>query len=160
MPRSSGDVPGAGEAQEIERDVAEARHGLRPGALAHLGAVFVVRDVAHVVQLVLNAPVLAVEVEELGAIGASGRKAGDAEVDLLAVFPRSVTLLDLDLGLDPKDLPRVGKLDVLAPADPAVSPDLARLEPPVSARGRDVRRGKKTPSPCSQCRRADRVGCP
>ncbi len=63
VPQRGGDARAARQAQERDREVAETRHDLRPGAGADLGAVFVEGDVAHPVEAVLDAPVAAVERE-------------------------------------------------------------------------------------------------
>jgi hypothetical protein len=68
-PRDAG-MPG--EAQDAEGEVAEAGHDVGPGAGAGLGEVFAESNVADPVQLVLDLPVAADPVGELGWLSVPG----------------------------------------------------------------------------------------
>lgn len=160
MPRCGGDVARAGESQEVQGDVANGRHDLGCGAFSDLGAVLVEGDIPYPVELVLNAPVFPMEIEQPGSIGATTWKAGDAEVDLMAPMCGSVALLDLDVRFYPEYLTNVGECDVVTGAGAVVGPDPASLDATVAPADVDKRRGKKTPNPCSRWRCEGRVGCP
>ena len=70
--------------EQADGEVAAGGEGLGDGAAAHLGAVFVEGDVAHVMELVLDPPVPAGQGQERLGVGLLGGQAGDvvANVDL------------------------------------------------------------------------------
>jgi site-specific recombinase XerD len=72
-----GDVGGPGQAQDGDREVAQAGHDSGAVAGADLGAVLVVGHVADPVQAVLDGPVAAQDVGEFGGVGLDRGQGGD-----------------------------------------------------------------------------------
>src|SRR4051812_23886434 len=77
MSVGGGDVGDTGGAECADGGVAQGGHDLGSGAGADLGAVLVVGDVPHVVDLVLDVPVAADPGGELGGFGLVQVQAGD-----------------------------------------------------------------------------------
>ena len=65
VPCRGGDALGARQAQQADGHVAHRRHRVRARPLAYLGAILVVGHIPHVVQAVLDLPVVAVVGEQL-----------------------------------------------------------------------------------------------
>ena len=98
-----GDSGGAGQAVQADRDVPECGHDLGGCAGAGLRAVLVVGHVAHVVDLILDGPMPADDLRELGG-------AGLVEVEV------SDCVDGLDLGLRAADAASALQADRLAGA--------------------------------------------
>jgi hypothetical protein len=80
-----GDVVEPGRVEQADRDVAQGGHDLGRVAGADLGAVLVVGHVAHVVQPVLDIPVLPHPGGESQRVGGAGLGGGDEVDDLDAL---------------------------------------------------------------------------
>jgi hypothetical protein len=90
-----------GQTQEGHHEVTQASHHLRAVTFAHLAAVFVKGDVAHVVQAVLDDPMASGEREKLSGGGlvsaAAGQAANDFALDLDGLAGAAVLADALDL---------------------------------------------------------------
>lgn len=150
------DAGRAGEAQEAEGEIAQTRHELRRVSRPDLRAVLIERHVADPVHLVLDAPVVARETKQPLAVRGLPGKARHSEANVGSLI-RAVEVADG--GFDPEDLAGMGKVYVLTRSDPSRGPDLACLDTPVTPAFFYVRRGKKTPNPCSQSTGAAWAGC-
>ncbi len=96
-----GDLGGAGAADETNGGVAQGRHHPGRRAAAHERLVFGEGNIAHPVRAVLDAPVVADQVQEAVSGGPLGCQAGDAVDHLLA----HLTGLDRgDLAVEAEDL--------------------------------------------------------
>jgi hypothetical protein len=105
-----GDVGEVVETQDTDGEVAQAGERLRCGTAPDATAILIVGHVAYVVQAVFNAPVAAVEREELLRIGVLGREVGD-EIDALGA---GSALGDAqDFAFDAGDLLDVGEIEVV-----------------------------------------------
>ncbi len=82
MTDSRGDVRDAAQAQDRDREVAQARHDLGRVTGPYLTEVLTESDIANPVQPVLDMPVLADERGEPGRAGLMGRQTGDQVSDL------------------------------------------------------------------------------
>ena len=110
VPQGTGEFGGAEQAQQADGEVAQGGHDARSVRGAHLGAVFVEGDVAHLVGAVLDGPVPAVELEEALGIGLLGGEAGQA-VDVLGAAAVSFGLAHEAFNV--KDLSDVGEVEVV-----------------------------------------------
>jgi hypothetical protein len=159
-PRGTGadggcDVGGSGEAEQADREVAEAGHRLCGGALADLGTVLVECDVAHPVNFVLDAPVAAVQCQEAGRGSLVWRQAGDANDGLVAEW---TAIQVLDDSFDAEDLASMGEFDV--PGEFNARPDPPLLDPSVTFIKRGALGGKGPLGPGLRCPSVGWVGCP
>jgi len=155
MADGGGDVRCPGQAEQADREVAEAGHRLGAGSFADLGPVLVESDVAHPVDLVLDAPVPAVESQEAFRGSPVRGKAGDSEDCLVAEL---AAIEALDDTFDAEDLAGMGELDV--PGEVNARPDPALLDPAVPLVGRGPLGGKGPIGPSLRCPAAAWVGCP
>ncbi|MGH3586800.1 MAG: hypothetical protein ACRDQ0_10800, partial [Pseudonocardia sp.] len=89
MSECGGDVRGAGEAVQADRDVPQGGHDLRPGAGLDLGGVLGEGDVADPVQAVLDLPVPPDPGGQFGGPGLVRAQVGD-RVDGLGAPPGAV----------------------------------------------------------------------
>lgn len=119
-PEGGSDVAGTGASEQGDDEVTAGGEGLRDGAAAHLGTIFIEGDVADVMEAVLNAPMPPGQGEERFGVSVFVGEAGDV-------------VANIDLGGD----------DLLAPDDQAVTfdaTDLAKMGPrrPVRAGAANV----------------------
>src|SRR5450631_2086659 len=105
------DVRDVQQSQQADRKVAQARQRARGVACASAAAVFVIGDIAYVVQLVLDTPMPPVELEQLRRPGLRTRLAAD-EIDPLEA---GGVLADLeDFALDAGHLRGVREVHIAA----------------------------------------------
>jgi len=101
-----GDVGVAGEAEDADSEVAAGREGAGAVAGERLGAVFVVGDVADVVDAVLDAPVTADELVEFRGASQLCGEAGE----VVGGLGRADLVVEVAaFAVDPDDLLRVGE---------------------------------------------------
>lgn len=104
-----GDLGGAHASDEADGGVAQGCHHTGSGPAAHERLVFVEGDITHPMGAVLDAPVVANQVEEAVSGGTLGWQAGDTVDDLLA----HLTGLDRDdLAVETEDLLRSGPIGI------------------------------------------------
>jgi len=140
--RAGRDVFNPSRAQQVQRDVAQRCHRLRSSARADPASVFVERDIAYPMDLVLDCPVAPMKLEESGSGRPLSREAREAEMDLaLGIGAIQVG----DDRLDPEGPRGMREVDVLRRV--LSRPDPPHFDPSVPAAVLDVGRGKKTPCP-------------
>src|SRR6266542_1521412 len=87
MSEGLGDVGPAGQSQQADGGVADGGHDLGCCSGADLGAVFVVGDITHPVEAVLDAPVTLDPGSEVGRLCAAGVGGGDQVDHLDGLLP-------------------------------------------------------------------------
>lgn len=125
------------------------------GSFTDLGAVLVECDVAHPVDLVLDAPVAAVQCQKAFRGSPVRGEAGDADDDLVA---ERAAIQVLDDSFDAEDLVSIGELDV--PDEFNARPDPSLLDPAVALVERGALGGKGPLGPGLRCPSVGWVGCP
>ena len=116
-------------------------------ALAGAAAIFVIGDLAHVVQCVLDAPMPAVECEQLLGAGLCTGLAAD-QVDPLEA---GLVAADLeDFALDAGHLSRMRKFQIVV--EPLAGPDAAYFHAAMRLVESDVLRGGRPPCGGLRCR--------
>ena len=147
-----GDVEDMAASEQRDGEVPTDGEGFRCGAGADLAAVFVERDIANVVELVLDAPMASGDGEQGGGVGLIGRQAGDGTSDFRLDFagglPDTLALNPAEL-LDvwPRlaDRPGVAHPDVLGRI--GERPEDAPFKAPVVGFGRGVHRDGERGAP-------------
>jgi len=153
---SSGDVSGAGQAQQADDEVSQAGEHLGGVTGAHPTAVLVEGDVSDPVEAVFDGPVPPGKGEELFG-GSSMRGAGGEAADR---FPADLSGgAALGDALDQEDLGDVGEVEVVV--ELGAGPDAADLQAAVGFINGFVLRGEKRwRGRTARCPGAAGAGCP
>jgi len=107
--KSGGDVDGTGQTQQADGQIAQRGHDLSSGMLANAAAVFVKAHVAHIMQAVFNAPVVAVQGQQAHRAGFLRSQTGDAIHGFGAPLARAQLR---GLALQAEDLSGVGEIQI------------------------------------------------
>ena len=155
-----GELYGSRQAQQADRHVAQRRHHVRTPCPAHLGTIFVIGPVAHVVQAVLDLPVAASVGEHLRRRRppwGQARHAVDRVHRGLAALYRVAVQVG---GCAPnaEDLSDVRKVEIVVQLD--AGPDLPLFQASMAFIDRRVLRGGKRRDRGSRCPAEASAGCP
>ena len=155
-----GDVLGSRQTQEADRHVAQRRHHVRTSGPAHLGTIFVIDHVPHVVQAILDLPVTAVVGEHLRRrrpLWRQARQAVDRFLDGFAAFHHVAVQVGCRAP-NAEDLSDVREVEVVVQLD--AGPDLPLLQAPMALVEGRVLRGGEHRDRGSRCPVAASAGCP
>ena len=144
--KRGGDVDGGGQPQQADGQVAQRGHDLSSGEFANAAAVFVKTHVAHIMQAVFNAPVTAVQGQQVHRGGFLRRQAGDAIHGFGAELARAQFG---GLALQAEDLSAIGEIQVVLQL--AAGPQASDFQTAVAFIEGGVLRGETLPSADPQC---------
>jgi hypothetical protein len=126
-----GDIRPAASPQQRDGEGLAGREGLRRRPTAQVAAVFIERDIGHVVGAVLDAPVPVDRAQQHGRVGAFRRRAGDRGAGFV-LRPHDLPLAHLlSPPLEPADLGQVRSAQVGLHRGISRRPQAAFLQPPV-----------------------------
>lgn len=150
-----GDICPAHQPQERDRQVTDRRHGPWSVSGSYLRVILVVRTVTHVMELVLDVPVIADQPQQSLGCRLLSRQAGDP----VGVLDGHLAGLEAGrLTMDAKDLDGVREVQVALQF--RAHPDRSRFDPTVALVRLAVRRGKKNLRPGPGSLEATLAGSP
>jgi hypothetical protein len=141
-----GDVAGAGQTEQGDRQIAEGGHHLRACARADAGAIFIEGDVADPMQAILNRPLAATQTEQACGGGARGGQTAQAIHGFAPVFVGNEFG---DLASEGENLRGVREVEVIAQG--RAGPDGTDFHPAVPLIDGGVLRGEKLPASGRRC---------